>query len=180
MVEISIQPKGLSNVIARMDRRIMALQDWAPVGKRFVAELRKETRQAFDTTKSPKGDVWPKLKPSTIAKRKVKKAAPSARAATSLEAALALSLGAAGLKPLDDTGRLKKSIGYVATRGGFKFFAVGYLRPHMSGGGQNKLRPPKRNPTPFEKVGDRYQLIPRLALRLRELARQHVLLQRGR
>lgn len=157
---------GLDQALRNTREREQRMLNLQPVNQRFAAVLRKEIRAAFNQSRSPKGERFPPLKPSTIAGRK--KSRGSAQAAgplTDLMAQLSASVARAqsGIKPLVDTGRLRRSIGVIAGPRGIRLFFIGYLRPHIGGGGADKRHPPKRNPLPYEKQGGQLRLIARLA-----------------
>ncbi len=163
------------SVAAGLKAKADALRNVRPALDPVAEEINRLTRLAFDTSTSVDGEVFAPLAPSTIKARARKLAAN--RAARGGGRPQRPSASARAIKPLDDTGELRRSA--VATVVGTTviFKMADHGKPHAAGGKGG--RPLKRNPTVFRREGGQWVLQPALALALRERLAGHVMGRRS-
>lgn len=150
---------GLTAADRALRDRARRIRDLTPAMKEGARLIEKETDDSFRKQRSPLGEPWATLKPSTIAGRAARIKSKKIRSA----------ILAGGVTPLVDTGRMRNSVHVKATKRQMRFSAVGYMGPHMTGGGPL----PKRNPTVFE-FATRWQLVPHVRERLTQIIRRHI------
>lgn len=150
------------------------LRDLSPVFRQLSVEFAQQTDAAFRNSRSPFGEDFPRLAPSTVARRAAKLRGAKARSkktgkltkgarAKRSDARARYAAGGPGIfTPLIDSGRMRQSVRYVPRRDGIDLSGVGYLRFHVSGSLKVKNRPPKRNPlvVQFTSSGSGLALIP--------------------
>ena len=180
----TISAQGLTEAQQHMAQRAARMRNLAPALRVVAAEIEQRTDDAFRDSKSPYGELWPKLAPSTLlsraaklpgAKRTGKAGGLTKGAQRKREKAIsAYNAGTGGIfKPLVDTGRMRGSV-RVRVRGNeLEFAAVGYMAPHITGSLSRPGRPPKRNPTVFQRAasGELMAIPSILALLLRTVSR---------
>lgn len=166
----TISAEGLAEAEREMKERIKRLQDFTPALKVVAAEIEKRTDDAFQQSRSPLGEIWPTLAPSTQLARAAKLPGASRRSKKTgaltkgakgkrAEGIAAYQYGGANtFKALIDTARMRNSVRVKVSKKEIEFSAVGYMGPHIVGGKGN--RPPKRNPTVFERAGRGFDAIP--------------------
>lgn len=145
--DISVRVVGLDRAIKSMRERSARLDNLKPALDAFAKVLRYEFNRALDKSKSPAGERFRALAPSTLARKKRE---------------------GASTKPLIG---VRDEVTFQATRHTLLMTYPQKLRPHIRGGKPNAARPPKRNPLPFEKVNGRMQMLPRL---VQDLSRRMV------
>lgn len=168
----AVTATGLAEAQRRLADRAARIRDMSAVMKVIGQDLVTETDNSFARQQSPAGEAWPGLAQSTKmgrvgrlkAANKRTKAGALTAGASRLRASL---LGVGGMTPLVDTGRMRNSVRVRPARRAVQWSAVGYMAPHMTGGKEG--RPPKRNPSPFEFVGGRWRLVPRLSKKYAEM-----------
>lgn len=180
----TISAEGLTESQRGMELRARRMRDLSPPLRVVAAEIEERTDRAFRDSTSPYGEPWPALAPSTLLARAAKlpgarrrgkggKLTRGARGKRS-SAIAAYNAGAGGIfKPLVDTGRMRGSVRVRVTGNELEFAAVGYMAPHITGGIKNPARPPKRNPTVFQRAASgELQAIPSiLSMLLRAVSR---------
>lgn len=186
-------------IIARLDKRAAAMRDLKPALQQVAAEVDRVTAENLTASKDSDGKPFDALAEATLigrlrrrkgAWRKATKGAKarqkSQRAALRegkfdqwkkiradlRERVLAAAKGA-GFKPLLDTGRGRASArAKVVGRNAVRWSIVDYMIPHISGGKGG--RPPERNFSIFRRVGDRFELHPRMAAYTRDVILRHI------
>ena len=177
---------GFDAAIERAAGREQRASDLTPVFNRLCVEFERQTADAFAQERSPAGEEWPRLAPSTVearlrkmakansrskrsiaektglARGKLTKSAQRFRNETRLKAQGFLTAGGGNIRILWDTGRLRQSIQYFPKRDGFDLVGVSYLQHHVTGSLTVSNRPPKRNPLVIQKRpnGEGFELIP--------------------
>ena len=153
--------------------KVMA-EDWAT-----------ETSDAFRNERSPAGDPWPELAPSTLkkraaklpgAKRRSKKTGKLTKAARNKRKA-GLVAGSGLIRMLVDNGLLRNATSYRVGPSGqsVNIQGVEYLEPHVTGSIVRKGHPPKRNPLVIDRDAMGYMaLIPRAHKKLTEAISHYV------
>lgn len=143
-----------------MRERASRLRDLGPVLRVQSEEWATATSDAFRNERSPAGEPWPDLAPSTVEQRIAKLPGANRRSkrtgkltrGSQKKRAKAYEAYDGGqrsglIKSLVDTGQMRNSIDYRVGPGGnsVEIQAVGYLAPHVTG-----PEPPKRNPLVIE------------------------------
>lgn len=158
-------------VASRTLQRAARMADPSPVLNALAVSWAQQTAAAFRNERSPAGEDWPRLAPSTIARRAAKLSGARGRSkktgritkgaqAKRADARARYAAGAPGVfKPLVDSGRLRQSIRYVARRDGIEISAVAYIAHHVTGTLTVRRGPPKRNPLVIEIEGGKARLI---------------------
>lgn len=170
MAGFEISAKGLDEAVKHMRERAQRFSDLRPALKAVGREIELRTDTAFRDSKSPFGEAFPPLAPSTLASRARKLPGAKKRGKGGKltggalkkrsEAIAAYQGGATNIfKPLVDTARARNSQHVDIDVQSLKWSAVGYLGPHMTGTG----RVPKRNVAVFEKRGEQWVLHPDVA-----------------
>lgn len=181
---LRIESTGADEAAQRlMDRAARARDLTAPL-QVVAAEIDRETDAAFRASRSPAGEVFPRLAPSTVRARAAKLPGASRRS----KKTGGLTAGARGKRkgardvyaanppggpklftPLIDTGRARGSAHATADASGISWTAVKYLEPHIAGGKRGLI--PKRNVSVFEIRGGIARPIPKIhSLLLRTVA----------
>lgn len=174
---------GLDEAQRRMQERAARMKDLSPALRVVAADLEERTDRAFRDLKSPAGEIWPTLAPSTQlaraaklpgAKRRSKKTGKLTKGALHKRAAGIAGYqfgGAETFKALVDTGRMRGSVRVRVKRHSLEFAAIGYMGPHITGSTKRPGRPPKRNPTVFERAasGQLEAIAPVMSLLMRSI-----------
>ncbi len=181
---LRIESKGSDEAAARLLERAARTRDLSPVMRVVAAEIDRETDQAFRSSRSPFGEQFPRLAPSTVearaaklpgANRRGKKTGQLTKGARDKRATASAAYAAGQAKiftPLIDTGRARGSAHATADANGVSWTAVGYLGPHIMGSKSPPGRPPKRNVSVFQMQGGYLKPIPRIqSLLLSSVAR---------
>ena len=169
----SISARGLDTATKLADAMAARALNLRPALTVFGAELTKRVDDAFQNSKSPAGEIWPTLAPSTVAKRAAKlpgakrrgkdgKLTKGAKQKRVQGAAAYQHAGAGNIKALVDTARMRNSQNVRVDATSLLWSAVGYMAPHITGSQKRPGRPPKRNPAPFELNGGKWELTPAL------------------
>lgn len=174
---IEVRVTGLNEALARMRLRSSAVRDLTPALKVMAAQIEKTTDDAFMSGRSPAGEKWPPLAPSTLAARARALAGARRRTKSGKLTGGAQKLRAkiiGNSKPLINTGRLRNSQHARVTNGTtIEWSEVWYGGPHVTGGRGD--RPPKRNMSVFElSPGKAFALVPAIEALYREAIRAHV------
>lgn len=136
--------------------RAQHMRDLTPLMRSQALKWQRATERAFQQSRSPAGDQWPPLAPSTIASR-IKTQDKRERGRRT------------GYKPLIKGGTLNITLRYIPESATIKVSAVPYLAPHVTGSYKRVIgRPPKRNPLVYERVGGKPALAPDFAKRFRD------------
>lgn len=176
---------------AKAAGRFRAMADRTPdlsrATKFVAAEIDKLTSDAFRSSRSPAGEAFPRLAPSTVAararklpgaSRRSKKTGKLTKKASDIRGASRELYAAGGgsklFTPLIDTGRARNSAHATGHATGVTWSAVKYLAPHITGSEVLVRRGllPKRNVSVFEKQGGIFLPIPKVkSLLLSSVAR---------
>lgn len=117
--------RSLGLARARLQQRIRRAQDLRPVLMRVAPKIEEMARLAIEQSRSPSGQQFAPLAPSTLAARKPGE----------------------GVTPLNKTGAGKASIRcFVSSRNELRMLFAHYLKFHMTAGPHR----PMRNAFPFE------------------------------
>jgi len=130
----------------RMLLRAKHMQDLTPLMRSQATKWQRATERAFQQQRSPAGEKWPTLAPSTIAQR-IGSQDKRHRGRRS------------GFKALIKTGRLNTTLKYIPESATIKVSAVDYLGPHVTGSKKKIGRPPKRNPLVYDRVDGKLVLV---------------------
>lgn len=167
---------------SKLDAMKARLRDQTPAMRAIGEEIVLRTTDAFRARKSPAGEAWDALADSTLRARAAKLPGANRRGKTGRLTKGAQAKRAAGIvnpgaiAPLIDTGRLRASAGrYKAGRDSVVWSVVGYGGYHMGGSVKRPGRPPKRNFSVFERVGDRWAPIPAMRAYALDTVRRYVL-----
>lgn len=176
----TISAQGLDEAQRRMYERAQRMRDLSPALRVVAAEIETRTDDAFRDSRSPFGEIWPTLAPSTQAARAAKlpgarkrgKSGQLTKGAKQKRAAgiAAYQFGSANtFKALVDTGRMRGSVRVRVRKNELEFASVGYMGPHITGG----KNLPKRNPTVFQRAASgQLEAIPSImSLLLRTVSR---------
>lgn len=180
---------GAEAVASKLAAISERLQNMQPALEVFGAWLVKTTDDSFRGEKEHDGSPFEQLKPATINAR-IRKAGGfrrkkqgeydySARDADYTKGALkkqAKMLAPGDIKILTDTARARNSQHYVASPNKLVYSVVGYLGAHMSGTADI----PRRNPTAFDREGDKWKLGKRGTDKLRDVIGSYVNTGRAR
>ena len=145
---------GLQEAIASCEERARRFLDLSPALRVVGEEIIKRTADAFGDGRSPFGETFPPLAPSTLQARsralksantRTKSGGLTARAQRTRQSIVSSA------KPLVDTGRARGSQHVDVQANTLTWSAVGYLLPHITGGarGGREGMPPKRNVSVF-------------------------------
>lgn len=150
-------------VAARLFERAARMEDPRPFHEVYAAHLEQVISDAFRDERSPAGEPWADLAPSTVAqrlaklpgaKRRSKKTGQLTAAARAARGRGLISPGS--IKKLIDAGRLRGSITVSAARDRIAIAGAAYLAAHVTGTDDM----PARNPLPIESDGaDGFKLI---------------------
>lgn len=142
---------SLGQASARTRAMIERVRNPEPVLRALAPQLEGMIKASFDAQRSPAGNTWRKLRPSTLARRKPGEFTT----------------------PLKKTGATYAACKVYATRNQLRVRFPRVLLIHISGNAER--RPPKRNPMPFEPGPDgRMRLIPKADRMLRDGFRNYV------
>lgn len=161
-----------------MRERAERMRDIEPACRVFGAWLQKQVDDGFAMSREFSGELFPVLATSTIDARIRRHGGFKLQKRSGLLTARAARTQAkfrapGGIRALIDTGRARNSQHTVAHSSGLRWSAVGYLGPHMTGGANG--RPPRRNPTPFERHGRAWALAPSAHDRFRRAVAAYVI-----
>lgn len=165
----------LGEASRRMFERAERLRNLEPAFRVFGAWLEKRVDDGFQSSREFDGTAFPPLAESTIDSRirrvggfKTQKRSGLLTAGAARKQSKMRAPG--GIKILVDTARARNSQHTATWSNGMRWSAVGYLGPHMTGGKDL----PRRNPTPFEKVGGKWRLASSAAQRLMQTLTAYV------
>lgn len=163
----SFEVVGLEQAIAVTAGKATRAGGLGPALKLVARELEKRVDDAYRDQRSPAGEVWPELAPSTIAARarsgKVAKRRDASGNLTSA-AVRRRALVTGNIAPMVDTGRLRASQHADVTGTAIEWSEVGYGAPHITGSSKGL---PKRNMSVFERVRGAWQLEAKMAAFMR-------------
>lgn len=138
----------------QMELRAKHMQNLQPLMDVQADLWQAATDRAFREQRSPAGEQWPPLAPSTIASRGgVQSWRKGHRGGGLLRGKAPGGVVLALLK----TRRMQRETRYVARPATIEVETVGYMGPHQSGTPDG--RPPKRNPLVFDRVEGKPQLV---------------------
>ena len=152
---------------ARMDLRAKHMQDLTPLMRAQAVKFQRATELAFRQQRSPAGEQWPPLAPSTI-KQRISGQDKRHRGRTT------------GFKALIKTGKLNSELIYRPDAATIKLEAVRYLDPHVTGSKSIPNRPPKRNPLVYDRVNGKLVLVQPYGQQFREAFIRYVETGRAR
>lgn len=155
---MEIREKGMGDAAAYFAALAARCADLEPAFEAFGAYIVKTTDDGFRNEREADGTVFAPLAVATIDARIAKvggfkrtRKGSFTKGALKKQARLSAP---GGIKILTDTARARNSQHTVATPNSLTWSAVGYLGAHMAG----TSRVPKRNPTPFVRVGNGWAL----------------------
>lgn len=174
---LRIESTGADKAAERLLERAARARDLTPATQVVAAEIDKMTDDAFRHSRSPAGEVFPRLAPSTVAARAAKLPGANRRNKKTGQ----LTAGARGKRkgardvynahipggprlftPLIDTGRARNSAHATGDATGVSWTGVGYLGPHITGSQTKPGRPPKRNVSVFHVSGGILSPLPKI------------------
>ena len=103
-MEISVKTKGLKGLIGELKRDRAALRDLKPLWRDVGEYMVKSTVKRFDSEQAPDGTPWKPLSAARIAQRRKRHAKGKNKKR------------AGQMKILNDTGRQRRSVRYLATK----------------------------------------------------------------
>lgn len=169
---LSLDMHGAGDVAARLRDQAKRAKDVSPATRPAAVDLETVIADAFQGERSPGGDPWPELKPSTLIKRALSRGGRRAkvrrgsRRGYNVGVSLGLNKKAmrniSNVRMLRDSGRGFTSIN-VRAEGGRIITRVdnGYMVAHLGGDTKrNPPKPPKRQWGPFTWNGQRWAFDP--------------------
>jgi len=175
---MEVTAKNLDETIQKLKAKSARLKDMTPAFKAFGSFLEKGTDDCFQNSADWDGNAFDDLAVSTIDARIAKaggfkrtKSGKFTKGARKKQAAMAAT---GGIKILVDTARARNSQHTEASKDSLKWSAIGYIGPHITGSETVVGRPPKRNVSPFEKVGGAWKLNIKANAELNRLVVKHI------